>query len=109
MKYAIEQSRAKKLPPWRSYAVSEPPLSAREAVAQAERYVSRLLGNLKPAPLSTVRLARTFATDPIVWYYVVDFEEPAATNPLVRKSTATILMDGSVVEPKDEKCEMPRF
>jgi hypothetical protein len=104
--YAIDQSRARKLPTWQSPAASEPPLSIKTAVAAAEKHVSRALGGKKPAPVSSVRLARTFATEPIVWYYVVDFEEPMASNPLVRRSIATVLLDGTTVEPTEEKCEM---
>ena len=95
--YAIEQGRAKKLPTWHSHAASEPPLSLKAAVTAAEKHVNRALGGNKPAPLSSVRLVRTFATEPIVWYYVVDFEEPMASNPSVRRSTATVLLDGTAV------------
>ena len=104
--YAIDQGRAKKLPTWQSPAASEPPFSIRAAVAAAEKHVSRALGGNKPAPISSVRLARTFATEPIVWYYVVDFEEPMASNPPVRRSTVTVLLDGTTVESTEQKCEM---
>jgi hypothetical protein len=104
--YAIDQSRARKLPTWQSPEASEPPLSIKAAMAAAEKHVSRALGGKKPASLSAVRLARTFATEPIVWYYVIDFEEPMASNQLVRRSIATVLLDGTIVEPTEEKCEM---
>ncbi len=102
--YAIEQRHARKLPTWHSNAPSDPPLSVKAAVAAAAKHASRALGGLTPAPVSSVRLARTFGTEPVVWYYVIDFEEPIASNPLVRRSTVTILFDGTVVEPSEEKC-----
>jgi hypothetical protein len=101
--FAIEPARAKSLPIWRASANTDPPLSASAAMAAAEKHVSRTLGGTKPAPVSSIRLGRSF-TEPVIWYYVVDFEEPMASNALVRKSSATVLLDGSIVEPAEVKC-----
>ena len=101
--YAISNERAKALPTW-SPGSGEPPLSITAAIESARASVlasSSDLKSLEPDRIS-LNFRDAYGGNPGFWYYDVAFSPTVAgRRALVPGIGAVVLLDGSVVEPRD--------
>jgi len=102
--YEISDERAAGLPQWDSSAGLEPPLSIGAAILAARTWVQQKQTSPGNLDLFDVRIDRAFgnASPPsTLWVYRVQFRSAGAPPPGIWN--AIVLLDGSVVEPRQEQ------
>lgn len=102
--YSITQARAEKLPKWDPLQPSAP-LPIHDAVAKAQTWLKKQNPKIESFVPSRIELGRvSYGRFFGLWYYTVGFDGVVGNQRMHGWGLqAVVLMDGSIVEPQQEK------
>ncbi len=102
--YSITQARAEKLPKW-DPTQQTVPLQVHDAVAKAQVWVKKQNPKIESFAPNRIELGRvSYGRFFGLWYYTVGFDAVVGNQRMHGWGLqAVVLMDGSIVEPQQEK------
>ena len=102
--YSISQERAKKLQKW-DPTQTDVPLQVHEAVVKAQGWIKKRNPKIDSFVTSRIELGRvSYGQFYGLWYYMIGFDGVVGGEQMHSWGLqAVVLMDGSIVEPQQEK------